>query len=235
MAASLGLISSKEPPPARLHPLNWANPLSLTFSLVSLIIAGFALWYSSLKPADIKVSLGSPEFQYQDAGPDEPVQFPSGLTAVRHKKMLALIGTCAIANGGANSGEIDQIAVQFTSDDGAKWTFLPLYILDDAHTITNALGHRVIDVGQAPAFSPIVTPGKQAVRHTFLFASGDFDNLGLHSFSVKLLTWSPDDLKPREQQVLHIDFNSNVVSVLQNQNITEVPWEEARRRLKDLK
>jgi hypothetical protein len=216
---------------AKNRTAGWALAISIVSALVSLTVG----WFSALRPADVKVSLSSPEFQYQqNRNADEVVTLPGGINATRSKSILLLIGTCAFANNGANSGEITDIAVQFVSDDGTKWTFLPYRLLDGSSRITDQNGNTAFETAKAPRFSSVVLPGKQTAVHTYLFLADEFQDLAPHRFHVRLLTWASGEPKGREQQLATLDFNPTVIATLQTGGMTSVPFEEQRQRLKEL-
>jgi len=200
--------------------------------LLALFISVTALWESSLAPANIKATLGSPEFKLGPMTAAEKGTLPNG-TQFTRTSSLVLMATCAFANNGATTGEIRNIAVQFVADDGTKWIFLPYRLLDGLRS-TDQDGSLSIDSAKAPPFSPILIPGKQTAVHTFLFIPSGFDTLTPHKFEVKFFIWFGDDKKPHKQQVSTLNLTDDMVSVISNGNLTALPFEEEKPNVNDL-
>ncbi len=211
-----------------------ADWMARIFSLGSILIAFFALYINALAPADMNVMLISPEFQLQQRDTDLTVPMGNGIQAVRAHSSFLMIGNCVFSNNGAQIGNISAMVVELVSDDGTTWLFAPFKMVDDLPRITGADGVVGYEISKALNFSPILLPGKQTSRHTFLFTlennSPDFIPT-THKFHVNLWVWYGLSPEPHKQEVANIDFNDLVVATLKKGVLEGVPFDEQRAQI----
>ncbi len=202
-------------------------------SICSVVIALAAFYFTTLAPADIKVSFIEPEFQFQSFPESKTVPLTGGLEAVRGKSSFLLIANCIFANNGAEIGDVSAVAIQFVSDDGTTWSFAPFKTLDDFPRIADPDGRVGYDYKKIPPFSPILLPGKQTSHHTFLFLLEDATNFipTPHTFHVTLWVWYGLSPTPHKQQTSTLDFNDYVVAQLKTGGLGAVPFEEQRQQI----
>jgi hypothetical protein len=219
------------------HVPSGADSTARLFALISTLVAVAALYFSALSPADLKVTLIDPEFEFQSFE-EHPRTVPlsGSLEAVRGKSSFLLIANCTFANNGAQIGDISRIAVRLVSDDGATWLFVAYKLLDDLPRITDRGAPVGYDYQKAPPFSTILVPGKQTSRHLFLFVEDSTPDLvpSAHKFKASVWVWYGLSPEPHEQQISTLDFNEKVVAVLKTGALTSVPFDEERQQLKQL-
>jgi hypothetical protein len=205
--------------------------IALAISIISFLGAMYALWNSTLAPADVKASVSSPMFLWR---PGAETQL--GSQQAQHKLMMK--ATCSFSNNGAHFGEVSYLALRFESDDGTKWAFVPYWVVDDAKLIADGFGKGT---WLKEPFHPFVIPSKQteAFSYMFLAESGlpNFTDATLapHKFHVSLLTWSPGDTAPSVQQTSTLDFDKDLVENLARGVVFGMPFAEQQKQVQMLK
>ena len=187
--------------------------MTLLIALISLTVSVTVGWFSAVKPADITVTASDIRFGSQADGE------------------LVIVGTCSFANNGARAGSIDMVALRFESqDDDTNWLYEPKYVVDDARLLAADRSGLM-----KAEFAAVVLPGKQTATYTYVFVTTQKVTLAPHKFRVTLYSSSPSDKQVVEQQVRTIDFNAEVIFVLQRSNgFVGVPFEETRHQMQSL-
>lgn len=205
--------------------------IARAISIISFLGAMYALWNSTLAPADVKASASSPMFLWRPEA-----ETPVG--GEQAKPKLAMKVTCSFSNNGAHFGEVSYLALRFESDDGTKWAFVPYWVVDDARLLTDGFG-KLTWVKEP--FHPIVIPGKQTEAFSYMFfAESGLPNftdatLTPHKFHVSLLTWSPGDSTPRVHQTLTLDFDKDLIDHLTRGIVFGMPFAEQQKQVQMLK
>jgi hypothetical protein len=206
--------------------------LTRIISIISIVASLTALYYSALAPADVKASASSPMFMWR-------TELETPLSGSDHAQPKLMIkATCAFSNNGAHFGEISYLVLRFESDDGTKWLFAPYWVVDDAKLIADGFAARS---WVKEPFHPIVIPGKQTTAYSYMFfaESGgpNFTDATLtpHKFHVTLLTWSPGDVAPHEQQASTLDFDKDLIDKVRAGVIFGMPFAEQQNDVQMLK
>ncbi len=200
-------------------------------SIISFLGAMYALWNSTLAPADVKASVSSPMFLWRPE-----TETPVG--GQRAKPKLMVKATCSFSNNGAHFGEISYLALRFQSDDGTKWVFSPYWVVDDAKLIADGFGKRT---WVKEPFHPFIIPGKETAASSYMFFAesglANFADATLtpHKFQVSLLTWSPGDASPRVQQISTLDFDKDLIENLGKGVVFGMPFAEQQKWVQMLK
>jgi hypothetical protein len=200
---------------------------SLLLSFVSLLVSAFALWFASVAPADIKVSLG-PELTFCVQRPKGPPPGPHWVA-----EGLAIIAHCEFANNGAKTGEINGLSLQFEAEDGTTWKFVPRWIVDEDKLASEVSAQPPGELGigkvTTTVFHAVVLPGKQTTSHSYLFLGSNTDSLTTpHTLKVTLRSLSPGDHELRLQQRLTLKLDAFTISTIPMGTITSVPFEESK-------
>ena len=221
------LLAMKEK--SKTKEISGRDYLARVIAVGAFVLSILTFWFNTLSPADIKTTLSSPTFQWENSS-----KFPVSRPWASNDDVLGMDATVGFANKGAQSGQITRLAVVFTSDDGTQWTFLPYKVIDD----TSKIPHGNNDIGEqfvnAPGFSGIVIPGKQTTQHTYLFLATEFKTLDPHKFHVKLLTWADDDSTPRQQQVFTLDLDQHHTVLLQQGGMVGARFEEEKAQIRNI-
>jgi len=200
--------------------------LALGVAAMSMVIALTVAWFSALSPADISVRLNSVQFggRFGES---------SGQSS---KHSLMVVATCAFANNGARSGQIDMLALRFDSqDDSTQWLYTPYVVVDDARLVPQLIPSAI-----KSRFSPVVLPGKQTATYTYMFFTDDTTLLAPHKFKVSLFSWMPDQVTPTEQEVRTLDLKELYVAFLKQStsaggDFLSVGFEETAHQLQSLR
>jgi hypothetical protein len=211
--------------------------ISLPLSILSLFLSGFALWYASLAPADIKASLSDHLVFHWEGGvplgsPKPPGWGPAG---------LILVVNCSFANNGARVGEIKTMFLQLKDDkDGTLWVFEPWFIVDE-EKLLDLWGQSHDQRTQTPwstvapaHFHSIVLPGKQTTAYSYLFRSDpNFSrNIMLgppHTFQVTLFTASTGESEMRAQDREVLVLTPDYVNLVEQVPSVSLPFEGVRQ------
>ncbi len=205
--------------------------IARVISVISLLGAMYALWNSMLAPADVKASVSSPMFLWRPES-----EMPVGGQQAKPKLMMKAI--CSFSNNGAHAGVISNLVLRFESDDGTKWVFAPYWVVDDAKLIADGFGKRT---WVKEPFHPIIIPGKQVAAYSYMFFAesglANFADATLtpHTFRVSLLTWSPSDAAPHEQQVSTLNFDKDLIDNLAKGVVFGIPFAEQQKQVQVLK
>lgn len=234
------------------HPTNTKVNVSLIFSICSLIVssglAGFGLWYNSLRGADLKARLAGPiSFNWGGPPPGGPPPPPNSWVP----DDMVILATIDFANNGAQMGEIKNLSLEFRDDkDATRWVFVPAMLVTDQEGLTNSwLKNHMRDAEGKPHQTPeeiwqsldkkavmtslhtVLLPGKQTTSQTYLFRTESLTNLGPpHTFAVTLYTLSAGDSEFRAQDKGTLILTSQLTQLISTSGTTvEVGFAEEER------
>jgi hypothetical protein len=185
---------------------------SVFISVLSLIIAGLALWNTSLAAPDIKASTGSVTFRGKLPAQVRPEDANTPTVQVTLKL------TCNFSNLGARSGGLADIVLEFKGDkNNFRSLFIPMFVVDDEKYFAAKLLQQPDIYWTKGSFSPIELPGKQSVVETVLFVPDEAATSGVFSSDTyRLIVFTREAGKDRwtNQQTLEFAINQATIDSL---------------------
>jgi hypothetical protein len=234
------------------HPTNSKVNFSLIIAFFSLGLAGFGVWYNSLRGADIKASLGGPVAFHWTGGLPPPGAPPPPPNSFVPAGMM-IVATVDFANNGAQTGEIKALTLELRDDkDGTRWVFIPAMLVTDVQGLKNSWAKNQMREASRKeptleeqmqaldrkdvwsSFHSVLLPGKQTTSQTYVFRSSDEVSKNLvvgppHTFGVTLYSLAAGDDEFRAQDKGTLVLTPTLTGFISTTPTVEVGFEEEGR------
>jgi hypothetical protein len=218
---------------------NWITWVTFGIALFSFGMSVANFWLQSMKPGDIKVSIGSDLTVHTIRPSGHPPPVPE---AKEMQGTLVIFATFTFANNGARVGEINALRLVFEAEDGTRFVYAPRWIVDqsklNSQVALDTPGEINWDAITSAFFHSVLLPGKQIVSYNYVLFP-DSSQGGLppapHKYDVTLRSLSAGETELRTQQSSTLDLTPAIVQLIPQGKIVNIEFEEVKRVIQNSK